>query len=397
MNITTMIGFGILLAPQFYVYPFLDVSSEFALKFGFRALTIFAILTDIFLFGKSISLSHRRISIYALYATLIFAIASISYSADPALSGVRTADLISFILMAVYFSSKLRSTQELANFVECVIYIYLGGFLLLTYLSGEPIWRPMGFEGVERLGGFIVNPNIFAYALLLLFSAQLFAIRRRSIWLTIPLFSVEIVAFYFCFSRSATFAVFIGLLLFARARSIAAQGVFLLMKFLFLAYIVFSISDIMTYLERGHGIENVTSLGGRTDVWAMIIAQADFGVNIIWGFGYQMLSSNGLTASDDTLTITMAHSNLVQALLGLGLVGLLLFVLFWFDTLRNAFKRSGRSRETQNFLKLSALFVFIYSMVEYGIFGPPTIIAPLFLTILFFSSRSAVLKDISPL
>jgi O-antigen ligase len=101
-----------------------------------------------------------------------------------------------------------------------------------------------------------------------------------------------------------------------------------------------------------------------------------------------MLSSDGLTSSDGDISITMAHSNFIQTFLGLGIIGFILLVIFWIDALRVAYDYKNRTRETQNFLRISSLLVLFYSIVEYGVFGPPTIISPLFLTILIHSSQS---------
>ena len=388
MKTSAIVLFSILLVPQFYVYPFFNSSTEYAIKLGFRALMLGVIIIDIFLFSLRRLPSPSKASIYSLYATALIAVISTIYSPDPITTGIRAADLISFIIMALYFCSIIRTTEELALFIEYVIYIYLGGFFLLAFLSDETIWRAMGQDGIERLGGYIINPNIFAYSLLLLLAAQIHVMRKRNILLILMFFSIEILAFYLCYSRSATLALIVSLIFVLRPSSIGAQSVLLLTKTSMVLFLIFSSGYILRFFERGHGIENLTSLGGRTDVWTVIINQSQFGINILWGFGYQMLSSDGLTSSDGDISITMAHSNFIQTFLGLGIIGFILLVIFWIDALRVAYDYKNRTRETQNFLRISSLLVLFYSIVEYGVFGPPTIISPLFLTILIHSSQS---------
>ena len=49
MKTSAIVLFSILLVPQFYVYPFFNSSTEYAIKLGFRALMLGVIIIDIVL------------------------------------------------------------------------------------------------------------------------------------------------------------------------------------------------------------------------------------------------------------------------------------------------------------------------------------------------------------
>lgn len=376
----------VLLVPQFYVYP-MGGSLEFFIKFTFRAVLLSLIIIDITLFKDAKFPIFLKGWAVALYAITGLAMVSTLYSSNPGYSGMRAADLVSFVFMGLYFSSKMQNFDDLVRFVAYVISIYILGFLILTYSIDEPIWRQMGAHGVERLGGFVINPNIFAYSLLFLLAASFYSAHRRPALLNLILIIAISIALYFCYSRSALLALFFGLFFIIKPQSLVAKYIFLLSKAIFVGFLIFSVGDVFTFFQRGHGIENLMSLGGRTTIWSMMIEQADFGMNLFWGFGFQMLSATGLAASDNSISMTMAHSNFLQTFLGLGIFGTMLLFAFWFFTFRINFSQIKYNRRAEIFLRLVTFFVFVYSLVEYGIFGPPTIIAPVFLTIIFYSGH----------
>jgi O-antigen ligase len=152
---------------------------------------------------------------------------------------------------------------------------------------------------------------------------------------------------------------------------------------------IFTQDWIVSFLERGHGTENLTSMGGRLDVWSSLINFNNMTYEIIYGYGYQMLFSSGISSEQAEYGITMAHNNFIQSFLGLGLLGFIPFCIFWIRNIYWTSKQffiSNRSPKSV-FLFITSISIFVYSSVEFGIAGPSNIITPVFFIILFAANK----------
>lgn len=380
--------FAVLLIPPFYVYPNLP-GSDVAFKILMRVL-LMAALAFLALWGGLRRDSRLGMHVTLLWLFVAMAVLSILYSSDPEFSAMRALDLLCFVLLASLLSARLGGFNSAVSFVELALYLYLVGFLVVALSSGSSLMRPMGADAIARLGGSIVNPNLFAYCCLYLICISAYRLPERGRLLTGFLILGLLGLVYLTYSRSVIVIIAVSFFLIRHRLKNLRLAKYLGFSLAALAGLVL-MDYIVTFLERGHGLENLLSLGGRTLFWSDLVTDAPFGANIVYGFGYQMLSDKGLSAQVDILQVSMAHNNFIQSLLGLGLVGLFITIAFWL-TLYRFMIRSRRLMEPRpyNLVMILSHATLVYSMVEYGIFGPSTIIGPMFFILIFSYSRQVL-------
>lgn len=384
-NWLTSIIFTLLLVPTFYVYPNFPVS-----EVGFKVLMRALLMTTLAILALRGGMSRDfRLGAHVIWLWLFSAIAifSILYSSDSQFTAMRALDLFCFVLLASLLSARLGNFSSAVSFVELTLYLYLLGFLFVAQGLDGSIMRPMGEDAISRLGGFIINPNLFAYCCLFLIYISLYRRPERGKTMTTCLILGLLLLIYLTYSRSAIFVLATSIFL-VRNRLKSQQIAKYFLFFLALPAFPITFDYIISFLERGHGIENLMSLGGRTLFWSSLVTDAQFGANILYGFGYQMMSDRGLFAQANGLQVAMAHNNLIQSLLGLGLIGFIMNLFFWV-TLYRFIVRYRRRMEHRSYALIIHIChaTLIYSMVEYGIFGPSTIIGPLFFILIFAHSR----------
>ena len=375
----------------FYVYHGASFDEQSA-KAASRILLVLFLLVSSFVLRVRFY-KHPELDVSILYAYAAFSALSIFYSSDPLFSAFRVFDLLVFIWFASFLSGLIKDLDGVVRYVEIALYTYLLGFVLIVFLLDVDFMRPMGLGATSRLGGFVINPNLFAYCVLFLIAANLYFFRERNLVIFSFILGMLLFFLFMTYSRSAMIALIVMCVLF-KFRDPKIQKLKHIAFFVLLPALLVGLWPwVLSYLERGHGLENLLSLGGRTLFWGGLIVEPNWTQNIIYGLGYQMLSEAGLSSTVDNLNISMAHNNFIQSLLGLGILGLALNVAFWVAH----FIRISRSirifnvRE-YNFIILVSVTTFIYSVIEFGIFGPSTIIAPLFFLVVFKCARVATMR-----
>ena len=148
----------------------------------------------------------------------------------------------------------------------------------------------------------------------------------------------------------------------------------------------------LNIFNRGHSIENLMTLGGRTEIWKLMMENVPTSWSIYWGYGFNMISENGLIAENSSIYAAMAHNNLIQSLIGLGIIGAILNIMFWVLAFTSLRKYSRNDRSFYNFLENTYIIGFCFSMVEFGIFGNSTMVVWIFFIIMFFTSRRSSLN-----
>lgn len=386
MSVFFAVPLAIILVLPFYVYS--DATFSPILVKGFFKVALIAILI---IFSAFMRVKYRKNSepdIVILYLFTFLAVLSISYSSNPGISAFRAIDLLGFIFFAKFVSTRLENFENSVKFIELCLYVYLIGFVLVALGLHADMMRPMGGDGVTRLGGFIINPNVFAYCLILLMVINIYFFNDRSKLVFVISTLILFFLLTLTYSRSAFLVIMMMLFCVRLQNKTIIFGKYILVLGMLPLLVLIKGQAIISLLERGQGLENLLSLGGRTLFWERLISEGVWSPSVLYGFGYQMLSGEGRGSISAGVTISMAHNNFIQSFLGLGVIGLMLNIAFWVFVFRRIIRnrRFLRLRD-YNLLITSSVMVFIYSIVEFGIFGPPNIIMPVFLVLLFAYTR----------
>ena len=370
----------VIVSLQFYNYPFLEVGSSLFVKLLLRFLLFtYSCFYLYYSQGFNIIINLRSASVQCFIFYQFIAFVSTFYSVMPVSSIIRSLDLSLLTASALAISSTFDRKKMLVSYTFSQIAIYLILFFVQSLIFGEPIWRPMG-EALPRLGGFTINPNVLAYTILLLLSSALYI--RSRIYLIVP---VLILLLALCFSRTS-FVTLTLIILFRLVRlKKAVLKTIILITFISICGLLYSYnSDLFSYiLTRGHDSSNFSTLGGRTDIWNLLVDNLPNSWNILWGYGFQMLSSDGLVAQLEGSQIyaTMAHNNLLQSLTGLGLIGLVTNILFWIFIFADLIKYSYFQKDFFEFIESIYFASFCFSMIEFGIFTQSTMISWIFFVV----------------
>ncbi len=244
-------------------------------------------------------------------------------------------------------------------FVIGVIFIY--GFFFIP----ETFSRGTHGGAVQRLGGFIINPNELG---------MLAVIGALTVF-------IEFLEKKSLIYNALAMIVCIAMLLLTQSRSslgafMLIGGIFVLMtnnywvKVGSIVGAVFAIPIIVqTIILKQGDVEEVMSMTGRLPFWKDLITDG-FTQSPILGFGFMSISPNTFSNKFDSIhayAASMTHNTFVQVLINLGLVGALICLLQMVLT----FYAIGVSENKKlKLLSLSMLIpLIINSTTEFGIFG----------------------------
>ena len=373
---------------QFYNYPYLGEGNTLEFKVILRLiLIIYTLLILLWSQEWKIRLGRKSAVVQVLGMYWLGTFASSFYSVDQASSMTRSLDLSLILACAIAVSSTITNKNELISYIKKQITNYITLFFLQSIAFNESILRPMG-EAMPRLGGFTINPNVLAYTILLLLMSYLYKKSFNKIAIVISLTLLGL-----CLSRTSFITLLIiGIIRISTGKSIAAKcwtgiGTITLISF------IFKESNLaLNIFNRGHNIENLMTLGGRTEIWGLMMENVPTSWSIYWGYGFNMISENGLIAENSSIYAAMAHNNLIQSLIGLGIIGAILNIMFWVLAFTSLRRYSGNERSFYNFLENTYIIGFCFSMVEFGVFGSSTMVSWIFFIIMFFSSRRSSLN-----
>jgi len=166
----------------------------------------------------------------------------------------------------------------------------------------------------------------------------------------------------------------------------------------FLSFLVGSSSLLLSYMSRGKGMDDLLSLDGRVPLWQALWPYVYEHPFIGHGFG-AFWSSNRFygIAVEATWAAPGAHNGLLDELLGTGVIGLLLFLAFWFSSMRSNL-RVARQDNRAACLVFGWLLLFFFFYITGAIhltnFESPTVFS---LTALFALLTGSVNHSTRPL
>lgn len=378
IRIKQIIFYVLLIIPFFSFSDYsIDNSVYRNLKFLLRFILLFFLLIN----WRHISLFKiKPFSSYNFYLVYLFlALLSLFFSSDLIYSSIKFFEVVLILLTSIYIVNKFSTDlNSIVKITAVIIIFYLVLFFTLGFTIYPSFYRSMGNSGILRLGGGLINPNLLAYCLLIIFFSIDFL---KAKYLFRLLFKIIIFySIFITYSRSAI-VIFVGMILYKLLKKTPSLvNVFLALIFLCSIFYFDIIGTITSLLQRGGDLNNVFTFGGRIPVWIELIENYSFGIHNFFGLGFQCLSEKGLGVSIESWgyysELTMAHNNILQVLYGMGFFGLLIsiYVLITF------YKEINKILDInlRSYFKSIFYILIFFCMVEFGVYGPPNILVLIF-------------------
>jgi O-antigen ligase len=305
------------------------------------------------------------------WVLLFFAVwscASIAWSIDAAMTVRRllvfAAICLAAFAMAVSFPIRFL---PLCVFVVTTLYLCLG--LSVEVFSGtfQPLAEDYRFSGT-------VHPNIQGINCALMFLAAISLSKSsedgRIFFLVAAL--VAFLALILTKSRTAFGSVLIAQTVFFVASSRKSRvayyilGFCCLLVFLYLCWSDSFESMMMRAAFLGRDSEEISTLTGRTFLWEESIASVL--ERPFLGYGFHGFWVPGQIRQFSTIVgigINNAHSAYLDVLLGIGLVGLVLYISILCLGIKNAFTYYRNTQDTRyGFLSILLIFCVIHGLLE---------------------------------
>ena len=318
----------------------------------------------------------------------IFAVISLIYSSNRFYSLVRVSELFFFLLTTAILTSRAQTENDIRQVMEIT---YKGLFILLIIVWGGYFFHSeaaqrMAYEmNRPRLGGYLVNSNTLGGISSILFTVALNRRlqRRGKIIFRWESFLIILTAvtqlmtfsrsgFILTVTGSVLVIIFLLVSVYKKEEALKLSIVLLLI----VTIVMLSFPWIITWYSRNQTLEEIS---GRLPLWKDLIL-LQFLNRLLFGYGFQMLSSSGIHIDAPHAWYTAnAHNGFIQCLVGLGGIGFLLLIISVAVTLnlllrklKNQINANIRSPSPFNiYIELIAILsiAILNSMTEFGIGG----------------------------
>lgn len=386
--------------PSYHFAAPVDNSFFELIKYFFRGIIVFHIFWNYKFVGL---FNIRKNSSYLFYCFyIILSGISLIYSSDFFYSIIKFVDLLIITLFTIVLYNKNRGSE--GYILINILNIYLIGYILMFFLIGfyfyPFLFRTMGEDGVSRLGGYLINPNLLAYVLICIILINTYFLKnnyrvylKKYKWNRFLIYIILISSLYLLFitySRSGyvclLFVMFLYILQTSKSK-FKWISVFLI-SIITTIFISFNLNNLLNIYLRGEE-NSLTTLSGRLPIWKELWANSLINEYLFFGHGFQMLSEKGIGVTVRSFDggnsdLTMAHNNIFQVLLGLGIVGLIISFLVFVKVFKDIKKIPDY--ELRLLYKNLLIVLIFFSLVEYGVYGPNNILIFLFIYILYSSS-----------
>ncbi|NJN77994.1 MAG: O-antigen ligase family protein [Saprospiraceae bacterium] len=238
-------------------------------------------------------------------------------------------------------------------------------FILGMFVNPDLFFRGTHGGEVQRLGGFIINPNELGMLAVLGAAMGYIELLNKQ-------------------NKVYNYIVVIGcvaVLLLSQSRSslgafILVSGIYVLLMDNYYVKVAIIVGGVLvmpvvlnTIVFKQGNVEEVMSMTGRLPFWADLIEEA-FVDRPILGYGFMRISPNSFDDKFESVhayAASMTHNTFVQVLINLGLVGTFIMILQMMSTF------FAITIEKDKWLKYAAIFqiipLLINSATEFGIFG----------------------------
>lgn len=308
---------------------------------------------------------------YLMY--LILGIISLIWSTGKGFTTLQLAMTIETMIFSFLFYQVVVMFEAVYNIkrsiyirmlVRSIFWVCIA-FIIGLFINPDLFFRGTHGGEVQRLGGFIINPNELGMLSVL-----------GAVMGYIEVLNKQNRVYNFI-----AIAVCVAVLLLTQSRSslgafIVVSGIYVLLmeNYFIKASIIIGgalVAPVIinTIILKQGDVEEVMSMTGRLPFWTDLITDA-FPERPILGYGFMRISPNTFDDKFDSIhayAASMTHNTFVQVLINLGLVGMFIVILQMMTTFY------AITIERDKWLKYAAIFqlipLMINSATEFGIFG----------------------------
>lgn len=342
-------------------------------KTGLRVLltiTAFVLLKSLRDKHRAFSFTYGNLTPLMLYGSyLLLGLLSVAWASLPNYAMLQWAMIAEAMAFAWFFTQLITYYNALSDnharfahvFGRAALLIGIG-FLVGLFLDPETFNRKTHAGEVERLGGYIINPNeLGMFAVLGGVMAYAELLDKRSKYPNWLLLAISVIVLLLTQSRSSLMAfLLVSGIFLVRLRNLRFITLSIIFAAMALPYLFFTI-----ILKQGD-MEEVMSMTGRLPFWQDLLTDG-FTQRPLLGYGFMCVADGEYFHSIHSYSAKMTHNTFIQVLLNLGLMGSFLCALQMIAT----FFAIGSSTDSQHrglaFMML--IPILVNSFTEFGIFG----------------------------
>jgi O-antigen ligase len=329
-------------------------------------------------------LSRGTLLLLVYYA---FAFVTSAMSVNPQISATRS---VSFIIVLLYGSVLVHTFHHLGvldDFWKASYFtfgIYTIAALIGSHLVYDPVWQ---HHGVSRLAG-LYPPNLAAALAGIAFVWSFISLhQKRHVLPSLAFLAAASAMLILAVSRGALLFVFVtclGYVLWRQAFGRAGTAIMVGAALLAMLAAASLSTPVENYLARGQPTQELHTGTGRTPLYSELLT-IHYPQRPWFGYGFQMVSAQGPIVAVPVLPrgswdTRHTHSSLLQALVGTGIVGLVLLIVAWRRIALDALARLRTDDPVAEQSWFLLVFVVGHSLIETTLSGtvdPPFIILAL--------------------
>ncbi len=318
----------------------------------------------IFLFKGLHKIKINGIMGWSMLLFILWCLTSLTWSTDAPLTLRRLSVLLAFSVSG-FFLSQNFPVKNLVIFViiSCGLYLITGLSCEIYLGTFTPFMDNYRFTGTHNENMQGVN-----CALLFIAASSIFFTKPNNKYYYLLIMGVALCALYLTKSRTSFYCSILAvLIIYIASTPLSMKKLISLMAFLaiLLGIVVIltnssfiSMTDAVKALNLGRNIDDIETYTGRTQIWKMCLnyiadrPYVGYGFNSFWNGKhiYEFLSSF-------KWSVNSAHSLYLNLMLSVGLIGTIIFVIFFVWGMLNTFIQFMRTRES-GYLFLFSLFIF---------------------------------------
>lgn len=342
-----------------------DVDSESSLQKGLKALALIGCFGISVLNSGALLKIGGRLSLFMQLVLIVLVALSSLYAPDPKYALYSAAGLYGIWGVCNYLVQR-----GYGNSMQQVLFWSLLAFVGCSWIAlaiageqaGVTTWTPSG--GTWRFVGLAGRPVNMAVASAVMIGLAMTEKERSSWWMKISFVVVGLVTIWLTKSRTPLLVLAAALSIVYLVRSTVRLAVLcVLIVGMAITIGTAGISDIAGQFTRTGRTDELTTLTGRTEIWAYVFDEWKKSPLIGYGYGStKSLLLNELYMWD--FTTESAHNLLLQCLFTLGLMGAAILVLIFLL----------QARQVARSVNLTAIFlisfVYLIGITEASFIGP---------------------------
>lgn len=361
------------------VFGFLALSESAGVNKVFKVaiglfMTLLIIMVTRSLIKKKYVFRFNYVNVLIVYFYLFYfllGIISVSWAADYLFATIQIFRDLDLLLFAILFVRVIvainyhhNTKYNLSHFLVYTIFFNALYFMLGSIFDPGKFMRLTHGGEVERLGGYIMNPNELGMLCSAGGACVLLQLKQsKNKLIMIILLGVNLYTMFLTGSRSSS----IGFILVAGLYALLSDNKQLKVGVLTLMFIGAPIvlTKVVFSEEKG-GVDEVMSMTGRLPFWKALLTEA-LPKEPLLGYGFMNIYYTKNFQGKNTYPASMTHNTFVQVVMNLGLVGALIVLFQMIFTFRAVIRTEDK--EARNVFLLIFVPILINSLTEFGIWG----------------------------